>query len=322
VNILVTGASGMIGTAVVSSAAASAWSVESLRTHVGTLSADGRPAEALSPGPSVACDITDLDALRPVAEGADVVIHLAAPPSVAASFAAPSEFLRAHVLGTATVVELCRQLAIPRLVYLSSAEVYGRPTRNPVDESAPLAPRSPYAAAKVGAESVIGAAVRAGVLDAVVLRPFSVYGPGARREGVLGLILEQARTGHHIRLRKLDGIRDYCYVDDLAAAVWRAATSGLTGIHTFNVASGTGTRVDELARATLAARYGGLPADASVEALPAGGADGDRPSAADIDELIGDVARARDELGWTATTSLADGLTRTLDWFAATATGG
>src|SRR6185436_12564009 len=112
------------------------------------------------------------------------------------------------------------------------------------------------------------------------------------------------QAGHQVRLRKLDGIRDYCYVDDLAAAVWRAATCGLTGLHTLNVASGAGTRVDDLARATLAARYGGLPADASVEVLPATGADGDRPSAADIDELIGDVTLARDELGWSATTPL------------------
>ena len=304
----VTGAGGMIGRAVVSADAAAGGS---LRTQV------GRHGTAV-PGRSVACDITDLEALRPVAEGCEVVIHLAGPPSVAASFTQASEFLRAHVLGTATVVELCRRLGIPRLVLVSSAEVYGRPARNPVDETAPLAPRSPYAAAKVGAESVIAAAVQAGDLDAVVLRPFSVYGPGTRRGGVLGLILEQAIAGHHIRLRKLDGIRDYCYVDDLAVAVWRAATSGLTGLRTFNVASGTGTRVDELARATLAARYGELPPDALVEALPAADGDDDRPSAADIDELIGDAALAREELGWTAATPLAVGLARTLDWYAAT----
>src|SRR3954464_5363734 len=112
----------MIGRAVVSADAAAA---ASLRPHVGRHGAS-------EPGRSVSCDITDLDALRPVAEGADVVIHLAGPPSVAASFAAPAEFLRAHVLGTATVVELCRELAIPKLIHVSSAEVYGRPTRNPV----------------------------------------------------------------------------------------------------------------------------------------------------------------------------------------------
>jgi UDP-glucose 4-epimerase len=60
------------------------------------------------------------------------------------------------VLGTATIVQLCQDLSIRRLVYVSSAEVYGRPRRNPVDELEPLAPRSPYGAAKVGAEAFIG----------------------------------------------------------------------------------------------------------------------------------------------------------------------
>ncbi len=242
---------------------------------------------------------------------------------MAASFAAPTEFLRAHVLGTAAVVQLCQELGIPRLVHVSSAEVYGRPRRNPVGETESLAPRSPYAAAKVGAESVIGAATRATGLDAVILRPFSVYGPGARRDSVLGLILQQAVEGDRIRLRKVDGVRDYCYVGDLADAVWRAVALGIDGLSTFNIASGTGTRVDDLARATLVARDGALPEGASVEAWPnvladQPGAEADRPSAADIGELVADVSRARDELGWQATTSLVDGLARTLEWYSAT----
>ncbi len=248
-----------------------------------------------------------------MADGVDVVIHVAGPPSVAASFADPIEFLRAHVLGTATIVQLCQDLSIPRLVYVSSAEVYGRPRRNPVDEREPLAPRSPYGAAKVGAESIISAATATG-LDAVVLRPFSVYGPGTRRDSVLGVILEQALAGESIVLRNLDGIRDYCYVGDLADAVWRAATADLAGRHTFNIASGRGTRVDELAWATLAARHGAVPTGATVEARP--GPEADRPSAADLAELVADVGQARDDLGWQATTPLSAGLALTLDWYA------
>jgi len=314
VNVLVTGANGMIGSAVVASAAVPA---ASLRTHLGTKRPDGRTR----PGSSVACDITDIDALRPVADGADVVIHLAGPPSVAASFADPTEFVRAHVLGTTTVVRLCQELGIPRLVHVSSAEVYGRPRRNPVGEADPTAPRSPYAAAKLAAEGVVGAASRAWGLDAVILRPFSVYGPGARRDSVLGLILDQVLIGDRVRLRKLDGVRDYCFVDDLATAVWQAATLDLGGLHVLNIASGRGTRVDELARAALTARDGSLPRGASVEEWPIddaveAGTGGDRPADADIHELIGDVSWAREVLGWQATTSLVEGLARTLAWYA------
>jgi nucleoside-diphosphate-sugar epimerase len=317
VRALVTGAGGMIGAAVL--AAEGRGDVE-LRRHVGAAGSNGSDpgGEQGETGRSVVCDITDRDALRTVADGVDVVIHLAGPPSVAESFADAAEFLRVHVLGTEAVVQLCRELGIPRLVYVSSAEVYGRPARNPVDESASLGPRSPYAAAKVGAESVIGAAARSWGLDAVVLRPFSIYGPGLRQGSVVGLVVEQALAGDHIRLRSLGSTRDYCYVGDLADAVWTAAArGGGRGDEpaVFNVATGRGTRVDELAATALAAR-GIDPESATIEAVAE--TEADRPATADILELVGDVERARTELGWQATTSLVDGLRQTLDWFAGT----
>jgi nucleoside-diphosphate-sugar epimerase len=319
VKVLVTGANGMIGTAVLGSDASAGASV---RAQVGLPHASGPAGVGNAADGEVACDITDYDALRPVADGVDAVIHLAGPPSVADSFAEAAEFLRVHVLGTETVVRLCRDLGIGRLVYVSSAEVYGRPARNPVDERAPFAPRSPYAAAKVAAESVIGAATRAGELDAVILRPFSIYGPGLRAGSVVGLIVDQALAGGAIRLRSLDSVRDYCYVGDLAHAVWRAAIaeSAPDRLGIYNIASGHGTRVDELAWSALSARPAGSTGG-SVEGRPDTSAGADRPIAADILELVADVGRARDELGWEATTTLADGLGQTLDWFATTVAG-
>ena len=91
-------------------------------------------------------------------------------------------------------------------------------------------------------------------LDAVILRPFSVYGPGARRDSVLGLILDQVLIGDRVRLRKLDGVRDYCFVDDLATAVWHAATLPISAGSTPSTSPAAGgTRVDELALAALTA---------------------------------------------------------------------
>ncbi len=296
-KVLVTGAKGMIGSAVLASDASTGAEV---RSHTGREQ----------------CDITDGDAMRPIVDGVDAVIHLAGPPSVADSFRDPAGYLRVHVLGTATVVELCQELGIPRIVYVSSADVYGRPTRNPVDESAAFAPRSPYAAAKVAAENVIGAATRSSGLDAVILRPFSIYGPGCRPASVVGLILNQVIAGRRVRLTKLDPVRDYCYVDDVASAVWRAASlppADSTEPRVYNVSTGRGTRVDQLAQVALS--VSGPPTDEDQVELISG-SDPDRPLAADILELIADVSRSRDELGWVAKTSLPDGLARTLEWFA------
>ncbi len=84
-------------------------------------------------------------------------------------------------------------------------------------------------------------------------------------------------AGESIRLRKLDGVRDYCYVGDLADAVWRAATGPLSGLRTFNIASGRGTRADELARAALTAVHGRGPHECDGGG-PTGDRDADRPS--------------------------------------------
>jgi nucleoside-diphosphate-sugar epimerase len=305
VRVLVTGAGGFVGAAVLAGGLRAG---DELRAHTGpgtSIQADG--AADL---PSVSCDITDAESLAPLVAGVDAVVHLAGPPSVAASFADPTGFLRAHVLGTATVARLCRAHSVKRMVYVSSAEVYGVPSPpgRPVSEDAPTAPRSPYAAAKVGAEAVLGAAARSGELEAVVLRPFSVYGPGMRPTSVLGTIVEQvlrARRETRVVVHDLRPVRDYCHVDDVAAAVWRACAAPAAGaIRTYNVGTGRGTSVAELAAVVMAAASRTGPI---VEGGPA-----DRPAACDIPALVADVDRARSELGWTAETMLEAGLRQVL----------
>jgi nucleoside-diphosphate-sugar epimerase len=107
-------------------------------------------------------DICDPAALMPLVESATTVVRLAGPPSVAPSSQGPMAYAHMHVSGTAPVVDACARAGVRRLVYVSSAEVYDQPTVNPVNENAPIAPRSPYAAAKVGTEAF----VRAGAIAA------------------------------------------------------------------------------------------------------------------------------------------------------------
>jgi len=126
-----------------------------------------------------------------------------------------------------------------KLIYVSSAEVYGRPLRSPVGEDHPLSARSPYGAAKIGAEKLIEAFVHAFGLRAVILRPFSIYGPGASSESLIPRIIDLARKGLPVLLRDLRPVRDYCFVTDLAEATasacssriedWRSSTSARCG---------------------------------------------------------------------------------------------
>lgn len=264
-------------------------------------------APGLPPGVDlVEGDIGDVALLARLVADATAVVHLAGSPSVAASFVDPVEYARTHVVGTAAVLTACRD-AVARLVYVSSAEVYGQPAAGVgmVAETAPAAPRSPYGACKVGAEAMIAALAPATGLEAIVLRPFSVYGPGARRDGVLPTVLWQALHAEAVEVADLAPVRDYVFVDDVADALLRATRCPLPPGPpvTCNLASGKGVSVGDLAALALAV---------VGRSVPVRQARADRPATASVSRLVGDTRRAGQVLGWEATTPLEEGLRRTV----------
>jgi UDP-glucose 4-epimerase len=223
---------------------------------------------------------------------------------VAQSFEAPLDYVRGHSLGTSAVIEACRLTGIRRLVYVSSAEVYGRVGEMPVPESQPVAPRSPYAAAKVGAEALVEAAVRAGQLDCgVILRPFSVYGPGMRLASVMGRLMTQVKRGQPMRVFDARPVRDYVHVEDVAESIWRSIERAPNGITVLNICTGTGTAIADLA--SLIAQLMGAEPRLNEDG-------GDRPRAADIRELVGNRLASESAIGWKPEISLEQGLRATL----------
>lgn len=248
-------------------------------------------------------DIAEAAAHDEFFSGADVVVHLAGPPSVAQSLADPVEFARAHVVGTAAVIEGMRRHDVPRIVYISSAEVYGDAGEGNVRENAPLAPRSPYGAAKAGAELLLRSSAVSYGLQGFMIRPFSVYGPNASATGVMRAIIEQARRNGPIILNDLAPVRDYCFVEDLAHAIVRACEIDANGIQAINVGTGIGTSVLDLAR-TIDRLMNG----SSREILQRSGA----TRASEIYRLVADISVAREVLGWMPRYDLAAGLARTL----------
>jgi nucleoside-diphosphate-sugar epimerase len=298
-RITVTGAGGFLGPVAVDVLAATGACVQAI---IGPPNEDARvPVRAAYVAQA---DIFDSSALRKLVAGADAVVHLAGPASVAASFQDPSRYLRIHTEGTAAVLEACRAERVPKLVYVSSAEVYGRPLRSPVDEDHPLSARSPYGAAKIGAEKLIESYVHAFDLNAVILRPFSIYGPGASPESLIARIIGMARCGLPVMLRDLKPIRDYCFVTDVARAIACACSVQGRGLEVLNVGTMHGTSVERVAALVLDALGVSCPVEGSEER--------DRPGSSEIYELIADNRRAREILGWAPAVPLDDGLRMTV----------
>ena len=298
-HVLVLGGGGFLGSAITSALVAHAGRVSTILGPPG--------ADHLVPAPDGVrtgyLDIGDMHRLASWLRGVDLVVHAAGPPSVAASFADPLAFARAHVLGGLSTLEACRHAGVRRLVYLSSAEVYGQPDINPAAESARLAPLSPYGAAKMSAETFICADAGRSVGDALMLRPFSVYGPGSPARSVVGSIIRQALAGTEVRIFDPRPIRDYCHVDDLVACVLKACASTVGApVRIYNVGSGRGTSVADLARHALEVAGRDVPLRIAAQS--------DRPARAAVRELIADSGKARRELGWTPSIALERGLAR------------
>jgi GDP-4-dehydro-6-deoxy-D-mannose reductase len=297
-NVLVTGADGFVGRWVLRALLAAGHQVVG-----GTQPGPPRP-DGLTPAEReaviwVPLELGDLGSVRQVAARRyDAVIHLAAVASGGDALKDPGVAWAVNAAGTARLVgELGRrrlaQEIDPLVVVVSTAEVYGAGPARPLVETDPMAPRSPYAASKVGAElAAMETRLRTG-LKLVIARAFPHTGPGQDERFVAPAFarrLRGARLAHArvVKVGNLEPVRDFVDVRDVAAAYVALLTRGVPG-EVYNVASGHGLSLRELL-ARLAAIVG---VDAIAEADPAFV----RP--ADIPHLVGDPGKLAAAAGWS-----------------------
>ncbi|GGN70085.1 UDP-glucose 4-epimerase GalE [Nocardia rhizosphaerihabitans] len=263
-----------------------------------TGNADGVPAGARFVDGDIAVAAPEL--LR--AESFDGVLHFAAQSLVGESVERPEKYWHGNVVKTLTLLEAIRETATPRLVFSSTAAVYGEPEQVPITEDSPTRPTNPYGASKLAIDHAITSYAVAHGLAATSLRYFNVAGAygglGENRvvETHLIPLVLQVALGHRKAISVYgtdwptpDGtcVRDYIHIRDLAQAHLLALSSAQPGSHRIlNLGSGTGFSVREVISACE--RVTGLP----IEAIDAPRRAGD-PAV-----LIASSDRAVAELGW------------------------
>ena len=300
-NILLTGGAGFIGSHIHDRLAAQGHAI----TIVDDLSAgraENLPASAdlrifdLVDGPTA-----DLVAsVRP-----ETVIHCAAQASVVRSFDDPARDALVNIVGSIRLIEAARNAGARRFVYVTTGgALYGNPTTIPVPETHRIGPLSPYGVSKWTVEHYLD--VLAGPMTVVVLRLANVYGPRQVPEGEAGVIsifLDRMRLGLPVEVHGDGGqTRDFVFVADVAEAVEAARTTA--GSVTVNIGTGLGTSIRDLF--DLTAAVSGYKASPVFAPSRVG----------DVRHSVLAIDRAKTELGWKATTALADGLRSTSDWFA------
>jgi UDP-glucose 4-epimerase len=262
----------------------------------------------LAPFPTVRFlegDVRDADAVRQAMSGAETVFHLAASVGNARSIDDPIRDSAVNVLGTLEVLEAARREGVRKLVYSSSAGIFGELKTLPIREDHPTEPQSPYGASKLAAEKQCLAYGHLYGLEVVCLRYFNVYGVNQRYDlygNVIPIFAHRLFRGMPLVIYG-DGeqTRDFANVRDVAMANYGAAMRrGASG--SFNIGSGTRVTVNELVR--LMQEASGI--QAQVVYAPV------RPG--DVRDSLADIAAARREFGFEPSVSLEEGLREYMDW--------
>jgi UDP-glucose 4-epimerase len=305
VRLLVTGGAGYIGSVVVAQLVAAGHDV-TVADDLSTGHADAIPAEVTLARVGIH-DIVTL--LRPGA-GYDGVLHFAAKIAAGESVQHPEWYWYTNVVGSLALLDAVRAAGVPRLVFSSTAAVYGNPVMVPIAEHAVVAPTNPYGWTKLTVDMAIGHECAAHGLGAVSLRYFNVAGAARAADGrILGerhdpethlipIALDVA-AGRREMLQifgadypTADGtcVRDYIHVEDLAAAHLLALEAAEPGRHkVYNLGNGNGFSNREVVDVVRAVTGTPVP----VQAAPR------RPG--DPAQLVASSTRARTELGWVPT---------------------
>lgn len=262
-------------------------------------------------------DIRDPGCCREAVSGVDAVVHLAALGSVPRSIADPLATEGANLAGFLNMLEACRATGIKRLVYASSSSVYGDSTALPKREGSEGVPLSPYAVTKAMDEAYAGLYRHLFQLEVIGLRFFNVFGERQDPNGPYAAAIPrfvQALMEHRPPQVHGDGrqSRDFTYVANAVQAVVCALGArderAFGGV--FNIAYGERTDLLELIAMLRAevARIDPRAADVSVEFLP--------PRPGDVRDSLADGTRALEVLGFKPGWSVAQGMSRTVAWYA------
>ncbi len=240
-------------------------------------------------------------------EAPEFVIHQAAQPSVPVSLKDPLEDAGINVLGTLNLLECCRLQGVRKIVYASSAAIYGHPTGLPVTEEHPIQPLSPYGVSKYTVELYLQTYHLTYGIEYVVLRYANVYGPRQDPFGEAGVVC--IFIDRLLREKQAviygDGLqtRDFIYAGDVASANLCAIRTESASSHIFNISTNAQITINQLFGQIQQATRSNSPIIHQ------------REREGDIKFSCLDNTRAREILKWSPQVTLEEGLIETVAFF-------
>jgi UDP-glucose 4-epimerase len=312
-KVLVTGADGFIGShltekLVQRDAKVTALCLYNSFDHHGWL--DDLPDETRGKLTLVRGDIRDSAFVRRLAEGQEVIFHLAALIAIPYSYAAAQSYAETNVLGTLNVLEAAREHGALRVVHTSTSEVYGTALTMPINESHPLQGQSPYSASKIGADMMAEAFARSFELPVAILRPFNTFGPRQSERAIIPTIIRQALdpSCNAIQTGDTSPLRDFTFVEDTAEAFLALGIApNIQYGRPYNAGSGKAVSVKDIIDLVLEATHCQRPVVQDPKRM--------RPAGSEVRALLADSRRLNEDTGWRPRIDLREGLERTVAWW-------
>jgi len=287
-KLLVTGATGFLGSHFVEGIDARAYQVHPFSQHT--------------------MDLTDFKSVQKAVAGVtpDVIVHLGGLVDLTRNFDVAAKCIDVNISGTLHVLEAIREHAPKLFIYISTEEVYGNAPIPYKEDVTLLHPPSPYAMTKVAGEQLCGMYGRYLGFPVIILRVGTMYGPNDSGKRFIPGIIRNALRGADILLNSGNKLRDYVFVKDVVDALIRCLDiREKKDVMEINIGGGKSftlrflvEKIVELCQSTSSIRYGAFP---------------DRQLEADVWKM--EIKKAKRILGWEPKTSLEDGLSQTIEYY-------
>jgi dTDP-glucose 4,6-dehydratase len=306
-KVLITGASGFIGSHTVESALDRGYSVRvflryNSTGYVGNLRFLGKKLKEIE---IFWGDIRDYTSVLRAVKGVDYVIHLAAQISVPYSFQNPIDFAMNNVVGTTNILKASVECGISKFVYTSTSEIFGG-SDEPLNEDSLRIPKSPYSASKVGADAMVKSFFYTYDLNTLILRPFNTFGPRQSIRALIPWIIYQGLRSEKVKLGNLEPKRDFTYVKDTVEGILLALEKETEGGDEINLGTGRSFSVMEVVE--VVSKVLGKDLKVEVEEKFK------RPKKAEVFNLIADNSKAKRVLGWEPKWSFEEGVRETVEY--------
>ena len=254
-------------------------------------------------------DVRDPHYCKHITKDVDVIFHLAALIAIPYSYMAPASYVDTNIKGTVNICQAALENGVQRVIHTSSSEVYGTAQYVPIDEKHPLQPQSPYSATKIAADAMAMSFYNTFDLPLTIARPFNTYGPRQSARAVIPTIITQIASGKkQIKLGDMTPTRDFSYVEDTCRGFIALAESEKTIGETVNIGSNREVTIKDTLDLIKELMGSDVKFVTEEQRL--------RPENSEVFRLWCDNTKIERLTGFKPQVALAEGLQRTIDWFA------